>query len=426
VSPADGHAASSKANDAPPPATDNGPSGLGARILVGMAVGSLLGALAAPRVDWLVPYLAEPLGTIFLRLLLLMVMPLAAVALVLGILGLEGGHLGGLARRAAGLTIGLTSSAVAIGITCVHLLQPGRGVERASLPGAGSVSATPAGGVDAVLSVFPKNLVAAAAEGNLVAVLVAAVLFGLALRATDTPGTRVLRGSLEGLFDTCAAAVRLVLHLAPIGIGALFCTLVARTGLEGLVPLARFVGVTLLAIGLQMFVVYPLVLRFAGGWSPLAFFRGARPAMALAFSTASSAATLPTTLRTAEEGLGLQPETARFVLTVGASANQNGTALFEGVAVLFLAQLYGVELSIAQQAALVGVSLLAGIGTAGVPGGSLPVIAAIAVSLGIPAESVGVLAGVDRLLDMCRTTLNVVGDLVIAAVLGGPRSKVPA
>ncbi len=392
-------------------------TGTGTRILVGMIVGSAAGAVLPGSLPWLVPYVAEPLGTIFLRLLLLLVMPLAAVALVLGLLELRPGQIGGLARRAFGLTLGLTSVAVAIGVACVHLLQPGRGVDRASLP-SGTVAASAASGMDAVLAVVPRNVVAAAAEGNLVGVLVAALLFGLALRATDTPGTRALREVLQGVFDACGTAVRMVLWLAPLGVGALFCALVARTGLAGLLPLARFVGVTLLAIGLQMFVVYPLVLRVLGGRDPVAFFRGVQPAMALAFSTASSAATLPTSIRAAEEGLGLPPRLARFVLTVGASGNQNGTALFEGVAVLFLAQLYGVTLDLGQQAALVGIALLAGIGTAGVPGGSLPVIAAIAASLGIPAESVGVLAGVDRLLDMCRTTLNVVGDLVIAAVVG--------
>lgn len=393
--------------------------GQGARIVVGMVVGAALGAWAAPFAPWLVPYVAEPAGTIFLRLLLLMVMPLAAVAVVLGILELQPGALGGLARRAAALTVALTATAVAIGVACVHGFRPGAGVDPASLPAGTSVAPSATGGVEAVLSIVPKNVVAAAAEGNLIGVLVAAVLFGVALRATDSPGAQALRHALHGIFDVCSEAVRRVLVLAPFGIAGIFCALVARTGLDGLVPLARFVGVTLLAIGLQMFVVYPLVLRF-GGWSPRAFFRGARPAMAIAFSTASSAATLPTSIRAAEEGLGLPRETARFVLTVGASGNQNGTALFEGVAVLFLAQLYGVQLGLPQQAALVAVSMLAGIGTAGVPGGSLPVIAAIAASLGIPAESVGVLVGVDRLLDMCRTTLNVVGDLVIAAVLGGP------
>jgi len=171
------------------------------------------------------------------------------------------------------------------------------------------------------------------------------------------------------------------------------------------------------ALAIHQFVVYPLVLRVAGGMSPRVFFRSIQEAMVMAFSTASSNATLPTALKVAEEELKLPRKVSRFVLTIGATANQNGTALFEGVTVLFLAQFFGVDLSLTQQFVVMLVCILGGIGTAGVPAGSLPVIAMICGMVGVPPEGIGIILGVDRFLDMCRTTLNVSGDLVAAVVV---------
>jgi DAACS family dicarboxylate/amino acid:cation (Na+ or H+) symporter len=171
------------------------------------------------------------------------------------------------------------------------------------------------------------------------------------------------------------------------------------------------------ALALHLFVTYSLGIRFIARRSPLAFFRDVSEAMLMAFSTASSNATLPTALRVAEEKLRLPPRVSRFVLTVGATANQNGTALFEGVTVLFLAQFFGVDLTLAQQATVMFVCILGGIGTAGVPAGSLPVVALICVMVGVPAEGLGIILGVNHFLDMCRTTVNVTGDLGIAAMV---------
>jgi DAACS family dicarboxylate/amino acid:cation (Na+ or H+) symporter len=315
------------------------------------------------------------------------------------------------------LAIGLTGIAVALGVGLVTALQPGRGMDLSALPAADKVQ--PAGGdpVALIVDMVPGNVFAAASKGDLVAVLVFGVLFALALRPLEGPGPDTLRAGIDGLYRVCVRAVHGVLRAAPLGVAALMAAMVARTGLEGLVPLLRFVGVVLLGLGIQFIVVYGLTLRVLARRSPLDFARAVRPALAMAFSTASSAATLPTTLEVAERGLGLPPEQSRFVLTVGATANQNGTALFEGVAAIFLAQLYGVDLSTAQMATVCGIAILGGIGTAGVPGGALPVIAALLASLGVPVEAVGVIVGVDRLLDMCRTTLNVAGDLVIAEIV---------
>jgi DAACS family dicarboxylate/amino acid:cation (Na+ or H+) symporter len=177
------------------------------------------------------------------------------------------------------------------------------------------------------------------------------------------------------------------------------------------------VGTVLLALGVHFFIVLPLLLWFVGRMSPLVFLRGAQPAILTAFSTSSSSATLPTTLKVTEDNLGVPRSVARFVCTLGATANMNGTALFEGITVLFLAQFYGVELGIGQQILILGLCVMGSIGAAGVPGGSLPVIAMILVMFGIPAEGIGLILGVDRLLDMCRTVVNVTGDMVGSVVI---------
>jgi DAACS family dicarboxylate/amino acid:cation (Na+ or H+) symporter len=207
------------------------------------------------------------------------------------------------------------------------------------------------------------------------------------------------------------------IRLAPIAVFAFMFNLSAAFGWDLVVRLAIYVAVVLAALGTQMFIVYPLLLKFVGGVSPAWFFRGSQEAMLMAFSTASSNATLPTALRIAETRLSLPPRVARFVLTIGATANQNGTAIFEGVTVLFLAQVFGVELTLAQQLLVLLMCILGGIGTAGVPAGSLPVVALILAQIGVPPEAIGLVLGVDRFLDMCRTTLNVTGDLTLATLV---------
>jgi DAACS family dicarboxylate/amino acid:cation (Na+ or H+) symporter len=241
-----------------------------------------------------------------------------------------------------------------------------------------------------------------------------ALFFGVGLLLVQGPRTATLKTAIEGVFEVAMRLIGLVIQLAPVAIFCFMFNLTAQFGWDLLVKLAAFVGVVLLALAVQMFIVFPAILRFVAAKSPFAFFRETREASVMAFSTASSNATLPTALRVAETELKLPPLIARFVLTIGATANQNGTAMFEGVTVLFLAQFFGVELSLVDQAFVMLICILAGIGTAGVPGGSLPVIALILVGVGVDPAGIGLILGVDRFLDMCRTTLNVVGDLVAA------------
>jgi DAACS family dicarboxylate/amino acid:cation (Na+ or H+) symporter len=253
-----------------------------------------------------------------------------------------------------------------------------------------------------------------------------ALVFGIGLLLVNTPSAQRLQEAIEGLFHVTMRLIGIVIRLAPIAIAAFMFNLASVFGWDLLVKLGAYVGVVLLALGVHMFVVYPLALMLLGRKSPLAFFREIQEAMVMAFSTASSNATLPTAIRVADDRLKLPPRVSRFVLTIGATANQNGTAIFEGVTVLFLAQFFGVELSLGQQIVVLLMCILGGIGTAGVPAGSLPVVALILGMVGVPPEGIGIILGVDRFLDMCRTTLNVTGDLTAAVVVSRGEEDAPA
>jgi Na+/H+-dicarboxylate symporter len=411
------------------------------RILLGFVFGLAGGLLAytlapdAVWVEWLVTYVTGPIGQIFLRLLFMLVIPLLFAALAVGIAEMgEIRALKTIGLRTLAYTVIVSSIAVAISLAAVNLLRPGDGVDPAAArellaqggEGAAGIVAASAesnAGVNAVVAIIPSNIVAAMGANDILAVMFFALFFGVGLLLVQTARTAVLKDAIEGVFEVAMKLIGLVIQLAPIAIFCFMFNLSAQFGWDLLVKLAAFVGVVLLALGLQMFVVFPALLRLFGGKSPLAFFRQTREASVMAFSTASSNATLPTALRVAESELRLPPKIARFVLTIGATANQNGTAMFEGVTVLFLAQFFGVELGLADQLFVMLVCILAGIGTAGVPGGSLPVIALILAGVGVPPEGIGLILGVDRFLDMCRTTLNVVGDLVAAQVISALSAK---
>jgi DAACS family dicarboxylate/amino acid:cation (Na+ or H+) symporter len=398
------------------------------RIFVGLAVG-LVGGLAAnvaargPSLEWFVAHVTEPVGKIFLRLLLMLVIPLLFSALAIGVAGMEVKNLGRMGARTLGYTVVLSAIAVFLGVTLVNVVRPGDRVPEAVRdrlaemapppPAAGA----PTSVVDFFVNLVPDNVVRAMAEGNMIGVIVFALLFGAGLSLVRTDAARRLQDAIEGLYDVSMRLIGVVIATAPIGVAALVFTTTARLGVAILQGLGAYVAVVVVALAIHQFGVYSLAVRLLGGMSPARFFRGIRLAMLTAFSTASSNATLPTAIQVADEGLGLPRSVSRFVLTVGATMNQNGTALFEGVTVLFLAQLYGVDLAIAEQVLVVLICILAGIGTAGVPAGSIPVVMMILASVGVPPDGIGLILGVDRFLDMCRTTLNVTGDLAAAVVI---------
>jgi len=399
---------------------------------IGLAAGLYVNLNIGPETEWVIwvtQNITGPLGQIFLRLLFMLVLPLLFSALVVGVA--EMGDLSALGRvgwKTLGITVVISAIAVVIGMAAVNLLRPGDGVDPALAQQLLAQGAEGAAGIvenapesvnlgQFFLDLIPQNVFAAASANLVLPVMVFALLFGIGLVLAKSPATDQLQLTITGLFEVMMKLINLVIKLAPIAVACLMFNLAALFGWDLLVRLAAFAGVAVGAMAIHMFVVYPLLLMLFGAKNPLTFFAQVREPMVVAFSTASSNATLPVSLRAAETELKLPRKISRFVLTVGATANQNGTALFEGVTVLFLAQFFGVDLTLTQQVIVMLVCILGGIGTAGVPAGSLPVIAMILVMVGIPPEGIGLILGVDRFLDMCRTTLNVTGDLVVAQVV---------
>jgi dicarboxylate/amino acid:cation (Na+ or H+) symporter, DAACS family len=421
------------------------------KILIGGLLGVAGGVLAHflvgddPGLATFIKYVTLPLGQIFLRLLFMLVIPLIFSALVLGVAGMgDPRALGRIGVKSLLYTVVVSAIAVFIGVTLVNVLRPGEGIPPevrtrlqqnappsaapstpASTTGAAAAAATEKGPVDLLVEIVPRNPVKSAADGDFLGIMFFSLMIGLGVALVRTPATQKFQDAVEGLLEVSMRLIDLVLAFAPIGVFALLFNLTAQLGYEILGQLASYVGTVLLALLIHQFVVYSLAVRMLGGMSPVRFFKGIQEAMVTAFSTSSSNATLPTALRVAEEELHLPPSVSRFVLTIGATMNQNGTALFEGITVLFLAQFYGIQLSLTQQLTVVIICILGGIGTAGVPSGSIPVIAMILGLVGVPAEGIGLILGVDRFLDMCRTVLNVSGDLAAAVVVSrgeGPAS----
>ncbi len=408
------------------------------QILIGLAAGAAAGLAARelwgedPGLARFARNVAEPVGQIFLRLIFMIVIPLVFSALVLGVAGIgDVRRLGRIGLRTLVFTVLLSGASVVLGLAAANAVRPGAGLpeeRRQELlkrtPGTRAVEqARQAKSVkDVLLDIIPRNplqemvgaLDGSSPGGGMLAVMFFALLFGVAASVAPERTGPLLR-ALEGLYDICMVIIGWAMRLAPIGVAALVFKLTSELGLDILKTLALYVLTVVAALALHLFGLYSLLLAGLARMSPRRFFAGASEAMLTAFGTSSSNATLPTSLRVAESRLGIRPAVARFVLTVGATANQNGTALYEGITVLFLAQVYGIDLSLAQQGVVLLMSVLAGIGTAGVPGGSLPLVVMVLLTVGIPAEGIGIILGVDRILDMCRTTVNVTGDLAIAA-----------
>ena len=420
-------------NSSPPTARKRLP--LHIKVLLGFVLGGLLGlaahfyAVDAPLTQHVIAYVTKPLGQIFLNLLFMLVIPLMFSALVLGVgeLG-DIASLGRLGWKTLMYTAAVTGMAVGIGLVMVNLIKPGLHLDPALAQQAMANNAVKASDIvttghqlDAMqllVNIVQHNVVAAAADDKqMLGIVFFALMIGIGLVLTPSKAPEAFKHALQGLFEISMRLIGLFIRLAPYAVACFMFTLCAQLGWDVIVGLSWFVVTVVLALALHMFVVLPLWVRFMGGMPVRTFFRGSQEATLTAFATASSTATLPVTLRVAEENLGLPRKVSRFVLTVGASANHHGTALFEGVTVLFLAQVFGMHLPFLEQVMVLLLCILGGIGTAGIPSGSLPVIAMICGIIGLKPEGIAIILGVNTFLDMCRTSLNVTGDLATAVVV---------
>jgi DAACS family dicarboxylate/amino acid:cation (Na+ or H+) symporter len=409
------------------------------KILAGLALGVIAGVTVNkafggdhPKVVWIVDNITQPVGQLFLRLLLMIVVPLVFASLVVGVAGIgDIRKLGRVGLKSFGYCLVISAISVAIGLTLANTIKPGKRIDEATslaLQQRYANQATteieknkPAASQKPLMAVVetivPKNpffAISGKEDPNMLHLMFFALIVGIAITLLPVTVTEPLLRVLQGVYEITAKIIEMIMKFAPYAVACLLFNNTARFGLDLLQALAWFVVTVLLGLSIHMFGVYSLSIYFLSRISPIEFFRRVKTVILTAFSTSSSNATLPTALRVSEQNLGVPQEINSFVLTVGATANQNGTALYEGVTVLFLAQLAGVELSLAQQLMVVYLAILGGIGTAGVPSGSIPFIIGVLVTIGVNPALIAIILGVDRILDMCRTTLNVIGDITAA------------
>lgn len=432
------------------------------KILIGLLVGIIAGVIAnqlgksygkgfTDWVDWTISNFTLPIGTLFLSLLLMIVVPLVFASLVVGVAGIgDIRKLGRVGLKSFAYCLVLSAISVVIGLGLANTIQPGRRIDPAvsqklqedyKAQAGTTVSeaektkqtTTDSALMQVVKTIVPRNFFASSVgdlkvvvnkdtgEGsvtgvnpNMLHIMFFALIIGIAITLLPAETGAPFVSVMESLFAITSKIIDIIMKFAPYAVACLIFNNIAKFGGELLLTLGWFILTVLLGLSIHFFGVYSLSIWFLSRINPLEFFRRVWTVIVTAFSTSSSNATLPTALRVSEENLGVPREINSFVLTVGATANQNGTALYEGVTVLFLAQIFGMDLTIFQQLMVVYLAILGGVGTAGVPSGSIPFIIGILAMIGVPPALIAIILGVDRILDMCRTTLNVVGDLTAA------------
>jgi dicarboxylate/amino acid:cation (Na+ or H+) symporter, DAACS family len=406
------------------------------KIFIGLVVGAIAGGIAQSQLGADSPALADfiktytrPVGQIFLRLIFMVVVPLLFAALVLGVAEIgDVRKIGRVGVRSLLMTLLLSGIAVVIGLTAFNIVRPGQGItteqrqafvatvgKSEAVQKAKDNAAKAETGSDQIINLISQNPVKDAAEGQLLPFMIFSLIFGIALAAIEAEKAAAVLRFLEGIFAIALKIIGWAMQLAPYAVAALVFGSVAVLGWESLKQVGVFVVLVLAALAIHQFVVYSLAIKLIAKRDPVQFFKQIRTVMLTAFGTSSSNATLPVALRSAREDVGLPKDISSFVLTVGATANQNGTALFEGITVLFLANFAGVQLGLGEQLTVLLMAIVAGIGTAGVPGGSWPMIMVLMMRIGVDPAWAGLVMGVDRILDMSRTVLNVTGDMTIAA-----------
>ncbi len=423
--------------------TPDKPSGmpLHTKILIGLMVGVIGGLIVNwtlggdnPKVVSMVENFTRPIGQLFLNLLLMIVVPLVFSSLVVGVAGIgDIRKLGRIGLKSFGYTLVISGISVVIGLTLANTIRPGERIDpvvgaqlqakfssgaKSNVENAEKAKAaesdTPL--MSVVKTIVPSNVFysISGVNPNMLHVMFFALLVGIAITLLPAPVSAPFVGFMDAVFAITTKIIDIIMKFAPYAVACLLFNNISQFGIDLLQSLAWFVFTVLLGLSIHFFGVYSLSVYFLSNINPLEFFKRVRTVILTAFSTSSSNATLPTALRVSEENLGVPKEINSFVLTVGATANQNGTALYEGITVLFLAQLAGADLSFITQLSVVYLAILGGIGTAGVPSGSIPFIIGILAMIGVDPALIAIILGVDRILDMCRTTLNVVGDITAA------------
>ncbi len=419
-----------KTQSSPPPQEDRRVS---TRIFIGLVVGAVIGAFfnlwgPHPVRDWILDNLCAPIGTAFLRSLFMVVVPLVLSSLTVGVCNLGSGqNIGRLGGRLIGFYMATVLVAIFIGQALVSIIQPGAGVSPELIESSRQSFESQVAGLrersamvsdslwpGLVETIIPRNIIFEFSETNMLSIIFVAVIFGLALLSIEPKKALAVQDVLSAVSEASIKIVGWIMLFAPIAVAALMITAVSQFGFEVMGSVIFYIGVVLLGYATHFFVTYSAIVRLLIRMPLKEFYRRSWPVIATAFSTSSSNATMPTTMRTLEKEFGLPKSITTFSVPLGATINMDGTALFEVVAALFIAQVFGIHIGLLGQVTLVVLILVTSIGVAGVPGGSIPILMSAMAALGIPPEGIALVLGVDRLLDMGRTVVNVTGD-----VLGG-------
>lgn len=391
-------------------------------ILIALILGVIAGLLLQNNSDIAEVYI-KPLGTIFLNLVKMVVVPVVLFSIMQGVISLKDiKKVGSIGGKTVVFYMCTTAFAVTLGLVFANVLNVGSGYKLSSetLESFEGVTESPSL-IDTIVNIFPSNAIQPLADATMLQIIVIALFFGFGIIVAGEKG-KLAGQVVESIAEVCIKVMGMIIKLSPIGVFGLIAPVIAANGPSVLLPLLKLIGVVYLVCVLHMVFVYSSVVKAIAKMNPLTFFKGMSEAMIFAFSSASSVGTLPFNLECTQK-LGARKEVASFVLPLGATINMDGTAIYQGVSVIFIAQIFGADLTVSQQLMIILTATLASIGTAGVPGSGVIMLAMVLQSVGLPLEGIALVAGVDRILDMARTTVNITGDAACTICVDASEKK---
>ncbi len=380
------------------------------KIIIGLVAGLITGIVLGPHAEYI-----KPLGTLFINLIKMLIVPLIFSSLVVGVISMKDPKkMGRVGLKTFVLYLGTTAIAITIGLVLGTFLQPGVGLEFEALEKMASKEAPSF--VDTLVDLVPQNPVGSLASGNVLQIIVFSIFLGLAINFAGEKGNPVAN-FFEAFAEVMYKLTGIIMEMAPYGVFALMAWVAGKFGLAVLLPLLRVILGVYIGCLIHSIFTYGGSIALLGRLNPIQFFKGIVDAQAVAFTTTSSSGTLPVTLSCAQKNLGVSKSVSSFVLPLGATINMDGTALYQGVCALFVAQAYGVDLTFGNYVTIILTSTLASIGSAGVPGAGLIMLSLVLTSVGLPLEGIAIVAGIDRVLDMARTAVNVTGDAMVSLLI---------
>ena len=390
------------------------------KITISLVLGVIAGLLLQGRSDIAVTYI-KPFGTIYLNLIKMVVVPVVLLSIMQGIISLQDVRkVGSIGVKTVAFYMCTTALAVTLGLLFANILNVGGGYVIATEGLVYEAKEAPSF-IDTIVNIFPSNFFQPMASANMLQVIVIAILFGFGIILAGEKG-KAAQEFVDSFAEVCFKVMGMILELSPIGVFALICPVVAENGPAVLLPLLKVILVAYVGYICHMILVYSMAVKGFAGMNPVTFFKGMSRPIMFAFSSASSVGTLPFNME-ATQKLGARKSIASFVLPLGATINMDGTAIYQGVCAIFIAEIFGIDLGLSQQLTIILTATLASIGTAGVPGSGMIMLAMVLQSVGLPVEGIALVAGIDRILDMGRTVVNITGDAACTIVVDAWEKK---